>query len=318
MTTRVLITHDLNDSDRRRIESVSDSVSAEGARSMEDALAKAGEAEIIQAGDWSDELWQSAPRLKWVQSGGAGVERFMTPDFMASPIVLTNAQGVYAIPIADHVMAFVLLFCRRLNLLLRKQLQRAWADWGEYRLDELSGATLGIVGLGGIGSEVAKRAKGFGMRVIATRRRPGKPSRDADEVRGAAELPWLLAESDYVAVCAALTHETRHLIGEEQLRMMKPTACLINIARGGLIDEAALARALEAGRIAGAGLDVFEQEPLPSASPLWDMPNVVITPHNAGDSPRSHERLVDLFCENLRRYLAGEPLLNVVDKQAGY
>jgi phosphoglycerate dehydrogenase-like enzyme len=318
MPTKVLVTHHLNEHDRRRIESVSDSVSVGGARSMEEALAKAVEAEVIQAGEWSDELWKSAPQLKWVQSGGAGVEHFMTPDFIASPIILTNAQGVYAVPIADHVMAFVLHFCRRFNQLLRKQIQREWADWGEYRLDELNGATLGIVGLGGIGSEVAKRARGFGMRVIATRRRPGRSSQDADEVRGAAELPWLLAESDYVALCAALTHDTRHLIGREQLRLMKPTAYLINIGRGGLIDEAALAIALEAGEIAGAGLDVFEQEPLPSASPLWDMPNVMITPHNAGDSPRSHERLVDLFCANLKRYIAGEPLENVVDKQAGY
>jgi phosphoglycerate dehydrogenase-like enzyme len=253
-----------------------------------------------------------------VQSGGAGVEWFLTPDFIASPVVLTNAAGVYAVPIADHVMALVLHFSRQFNNLLRKQAKREWAEWGEFGAGELLDKTLGIVGLGGIGAEVARRAKGFGMRVIAVRRRPQLTSEHADEVRGAEDLAWLLAESDFVALCSALTHSTRHLIGQAELRLMKPTAYLINIARGGLVDEAALVTALQSAEIAGAGLDVFEEEPLPKESPLWDMPNVMITPHDAGSSPRSGERLMDLFCENLRRYIAGEPLLNVVDKEAGY
>jgi len=194
-----------------------------------------------------------------------------------------------------------------------------WEGWeGRRSSGELCGKTLGIVGLGGIGSEVAKRAKAFGMRVIATRRRPDRRSEFADEVRGADELGWLLGESDFVAVCSALTHETRHLIGAEELKRMKATAYLINIGRGGLVDEGALVAALRGGEIAGAGLDVFEREPLPSESPLWEMPNVMITPHDAGSSPRSHERLMEVFLENLRRYVAGEPLLNVVDKRAGY
>jgi len=318
MAVKVLITHGMSRADLERIEAVADSVTAEAARSMEEALAKAAEAEVIQGGNWSDELWKSAPRLKWVQSGGAGVERYMTPDFIASPVVLTNAAGTYAIPIADHVMAFILYFSRQFNHLLRRQIKHEWADWGEHEMDELKDKTLGIIGLGGIGSEVAKRAKAFDMRVIATRRRPERPSEHVDEVRAAEELPWLLGESDYVALCTALTSETRHLIGEEQLRLMKPTAYLINIGRGGLIDEAALVEALNAGEVAGAGLDVFEEEPLPKDRPLWDMPNVMITPHRAGDSPRSHERFMKLFCENLRRYVAAEPLLNVVEKEAGY
>jgi phosphoglycerate dehydrogenase-like enzyme len=318
VSVKVLVTYDIGEADLGKLRSASDSLVVEKAATMEDALAKAAGAEVIHPGRWSDDLWKSAPRLKWVQSGGAGVERFLTPDFIASPIVLTNARGIYAIPIADHVIAFVLHFSRVFNMLLRKQIGHAWADWGECDPDELVGKTLGIVGLGGIGTEVAKRAKGFDMRVIATRRRPELPSDYADEVRGADELPWLLRESDYVALCAALTPGTRHLIGEEQLELMKPTAYLINIGRGGLIDEQALIAALREERIAGAGLDVFAREPLPPESPLWDMPNVLITPHTAGSSPRSHARLMDLFCENLRRHAAGEPLLNVVDKAAGY
>jgi len=318
MAVKVLITHGMSRADLERIEAVSGSITAEAARSMEEAVAKAGEAEVIQAGDWSDELWKSAPKLKWVQSGGAGVEGYMTPDFIASAVVLTNAQGTYAIPIADHVMAFILHFSRQFNHLLRRQVKHEWADWGEHEMDDLKDKTLGIVGLGGIGSEVARRAKAFDMRVMATRRRPERPSKDVDEVRGAEALPWLLGESDYVALCPALIPETRHLIGAEQLRLMKPTAYLMNVGRGGLVDEGALVEALQAGEIAGAGLDVFEEEPLPADSPLWEMPNVMITPHRAGDSRRSHERFMALFCENLRRYVAGEALLNVVDKTAGY
>ncbi|MDH4179732.1 MAG: D-2-hydroxyacid dehydrogenase, partial [Armatimonadota bacterium] len=304
MSVRVLVTYDMSEADLEKIQSVSDSVDVEKAEGMEEALAKAAEAEVVHAGRWSDELWKSAPRLKWVQSGGAGVERFLTPDFIASPIILTNAQGIYAIPIADHVMTFVLLFSRRFNLLVRKQIGHAWAEWGECEPDELSDKTLGIIGLGGIGTEVARRAKAFGMRVIATRRRPDRPSDYADEVRDAEELPWLLRKSDFVALCLALTPRSRHLIGEDELKLMKPTAYLMNIGRGGLIDEQALIAALREGEIAGAGLDVFEEEPLPAESPLWDMPNVLITPHNSGSSPRSHERLMELFRENLRRYVA--------------
>jgi len=316
MPTHILLTRNAPDADLDRVRSVSPDLVVEKAPTMEQALSLAADAEVILAGRWSDELWQAAPNLRWVQSGGAGVERFLTPEFIASPIILTNAAGVYAIPIADHVMAFVLHFSRGFGRLLRSQLEHRWGE--EVEPDELTGKTLGIVGLGGIGAEVASRAKGFGMRVIAVRRRPERPSRFADEVRGPDALPWLLAESDYVALCSALTPATRHLIGEEELGRMKPTAYITNIGRGGLIDEPALIAALQAARIAGAGLDVFATEPLPADSPLWDMPNVLITPHTSGSSPRSHERLMELFCQNLRRYLAGERLLNVADKAAGY
>jgi len=318
VAVKVLVTHGMGSDDLERIEAVAEGVSAEAARTAEEAMAGAAEAEVIQAGRWSEELWKAAPGLKWVQSGGAGVERFMTPEFIASPIILTNAQGVYAIPIADQVMAFILHFSRRFNELVRRQIAREWEPWERRGSEELCGKTLGIVGLGRIGSEVAKRARAFGMRVIAVRRRPDRRSEFADEVRGVDELGWLLGESDFVALCSALTHETRHLIGEQELKVMKPTAFLVNIGRGRLIDEQALIAALRGGEIAGAGLDVFEREPLPAESPMWDMPNVMITPHDAGSSPRSHERFMAVFLENLRRYVAGEPLLNVVDKRAGY
>jgi len=299
-----------------RLRAISDTLVVDRSDSRDDAIQRAGEAEIVFAGHFSDALWKNAPGLKWVQSGGAGIEQFMTPNFIASPIVLTNAAGVYAVPIADHVMAFVLHFCRGFHRMLRNQIGRHWSH--DTEPDELIDKTIGIVGLGGIGTEVARRAKAFGMRVIATRRRPELPSEFADEVRGADGLHWLLAESDYVALCSALTQNTHKLIGEEELKRMKPSAYIINIGRGGLIDEPALMAALNANEIAGAGLDVFAEEPLPIDSPLWDMPQVLVTPHASGSSPRSHERLMDLFSENVRRYVSGEPLLNVVDKREGY
>ncbi len=314
----VLITREMDESDVRRIEAIDASICVETTENKGDAMAKAAHAEIIHPGHWSDDLWKAAPALRWVQSGGAGVEWFLTPDFVASPVILTNARGIYATPIADHVMAFILHFSRGFHRLLRRQLEHEWEDWERRSADELCGKTLGIVGLGGIGSEVAKRARPFGLRIIAVRRRPEMASEYANEVRGADELEWLLRESDFVALCSALTGETRQLIGEAQFGLMKPTACLINIGRGGLVDERALINSLTTGKIAGAGLDVFEKEPLPADSPLWEMPNVMITPHDSGSSPRSHERLMSLFLENIRRYITGEPLLNVVDKRAGY
>jgi len=313
---KLVVTFFASDDDLARLRAISDSLIVERSESRDDAIQRARDAAIVFAGHFSDELWKHAPLLRWVQSGGAGIERFMTPDFIASPILLANAAGVYAIPIADHVMALIIGFSRGLNRLVRAQMGHRWAD--EVEPDELMDKTLGVVGLGGIGTEVARRAKAFGLRVIATRRRPELPSEFADEVRGADDLHWLLAESDYVALCSALTQSTHKLIGDEELKKMKPTSYLINIGRGGLIDEPALIAALKAGLIAGAGLDVFAEEPLPTDNPLWDLPTALITPHTAGSSPRSHARLMDLFCENVRRYLAGEELLNVVDKGEGY
>ena len=316
MKVKLLVAFNAADQDVSRLRAISDDLIVECSGNRDDAIERARDAEIVFAGHFSDALWKNAPCLKWVQSGGAGIESFMTPDFIASPIVLTNAAGTYAVPIADHVMAFVLHFSRGFNRIQRNQIGRHWSHDSEP--EELVDKAIGIVGLGGIGTEVARRAQAFGMRVIATRRRPELPSEFADEVRGVDGLHWLLAESDYVALCSALTQNTHKLIGEEELKKMKPAAYIINIGRGGLINEPALVAALREGVIAGAGLDVFAEEPLPVQSPLWDMPQVLVTPHTSGSSPRSHQRLMDLFSENVRRYMVGEPLLNVVDKGEGY
>jgi phosphoglycerate dehydrogenase-like enzyme len=257
------------------------------------------------------------PRLRWLQQTGAGADWLMSvPEAVQGDWILTNASGVHAIPIAEHILALMLTLSRRIHRYVKAQRDHEWFRRG--RLGELDGATLGVIGLGAIGEKTAEKARGLNMRVLGLRRDPARQSPHVDALFGPRELHKLLAEADWVVVCAALTPETRGLIGEPELRAMKPSAYLINIARGALVDEQALIRALEEGWIAGAGLDVFEREPLPDDSPLWDMRNVVLTPHFAGATPHYADRVTGIFVENLRRYQRGDPLLNVVDKQLAY
>lgn len=283
-----------------------------------DVAGAMGEAEVffpLSSFLVTPEVVAAAPRLRWIQMASAGVERAMFPALRDRPITVTNAAGVYAVPIAEHTLGMMLALARGLPDLIRRQERHAWQGVDG---DELCGRTVVIAGLGGIGREIARRCRCFDMRVLATRRHPENPDPDADRVAGADALDTLLPEADWLALCAPATPETRRMIGREQLSMMEPTARLINIARGSLIDEAAMADALRKGRLAGAGLDVFEKEPLPPDSPLWDMPNVIVSPHTSGSSPRGLGRVLSLFQENLRRYLEGRPLKNVVDKREGY
>jgi phosphoglycerate dehydrogenase-like enzyme len=232
----------------------------------------------------------------------------------------TNGSGPHAIPIGEFVLAEMLMFAKDMPRILRNQRAKKWDRVGG---NELYGSTVGIIGLGDIGMSLAERAQAMGCRVLATRRSietaQGK-SGPVDELLPPSETNYLLQESDYVVVAAPLTPETRHMINAETLRLMKPTAFLFNIARGGLVDEPALIEALKSGVIAGAALDVFEQEPLPAESPLWEMENVIITPHISPTSGSGvfMRRHVELFTENLRRYLANKPLMNVVDVERGY
>lgn len=256
----------------------------------------------------------ATPGLRWMHTASAGVDHILFPELRDSDIVLTNASGVFNIPIAETVLAYMLAVVKRLPEFLAQQRERRWH---KLPLRELRGLTVGIVGLGDIGTEIARLCRAFGMHVLGLRRRP-LPSDVADEVLPPDRLHDLLARSDFVVIALPLTEETRGLIGRAELAAMKPGAWLINISRGAIVDEEALVEALREGRIGGACLDVFAEEPLPSESPLWEMPNVIITPHNSWSSPRIEEREVELFLENLRRYVSGEPLLNVVDKRAGY
>jgi phosphoglycerate dehydrogenase-like enzyme len=264
----------------------------------------------------------SLPRLRWVQSPAAGVGGMMGPDAAASQVVLTSARGVRARAIAEHVLAVTLALARQLHTAVRRQVEHRWA------LDEieasgatrtLKGRTMGIVGLGAIGAEVARIAGPFGMRVIATRRRAGLPRPEhVDEVFGPGNLPSLLAASDVVVLSAPLTPGTKQMIDARAVAQMKQGALLVNVGRGKLIDDEAVIAALTDGRLGGAALDVFSTEPLDPVSPYWDLPNVIVTPHAAGTMEDYWTPLVALFSENLRRFEAGAPLLNVVDKEAGY
>jgi phosphoglycerate dehydrogenase-like enzyme len=255
----------------------------------------------------------AAPRLRWIQSPVAGLEHSMFPELVASPVTLTNMRGIYSDHIADHAYALLLALARGLPQFMRRQARHEWST-KEVRVVHLPDATLGIVGLGGIGRELARRAKTSGMTVLAVDARPGERPTEVDELWSTDRLRELLQRADFVAVCAPHTPETERLIDREKLAWMKPTACLINISRGVIVELAALTEALQQGRLAGAALDVFEKEPLPADHPLWDMENVLITPHAAWMGPDSEARRLDVLRENLRRFVKDEPLLNVVDK----
>lgn len=266
-------------------------------------------------------LAERLPRLRWFQATSAGVDRLLESGalqlFAERGVVVTNARGLHATPIGEYVIAAMLMFCKGAHRFIRAQAQRRWE---RFMPAELRGKTVGIVGLGAIGSEVARLSKAFGCRVLAVRRSAtaGVRHKHADLVLPPSGLPTVLAESDFLVLATPLTPETRRLIGESQLRAMKPTACLINVGRGAIVDQEALARALREGWIAGAVLDVFEQEPLPPDSELWALENLVISPHISGGTERYMERAVVIFARNLRRYLRGDPLENVVDPQRGY
>lgn len=264
-----------------------------------------------------DHVVSRAPRLRWIHSATAGVDRIATPLVRERGLTVTNARGVFSRPIAEYVVMMALAIARRLPQLLELQRERTWQP---LRGRELSEMTIGIVGYGSIGEEVARLLAPFGCRMLATRRRPerGAGAASGVEMRRLDELDEVLRESDVVVVAAPLTDATAGLIGAEQLAAMRQDAWLINIARGRLIDEHALRRALESGWIGGAVLDVFSEEPLNPESPLYRTPNLVITPHTSWASDRVIERSVELFVDNLRRQRAGEPLRNLVDLEAGY
>ena len=264
-----------------------------------------------------DHVVSRSPRLRWIHSAAAGVDRIATPAVRERRLTVTNARGVFSRPIAEYVVMMALAIARRLPQLLELQRERTWQP---LRGRELSQLTVGIVGYGSIGLELARLLAPFGCRVLATRRHPERgPGVGVDvELYGLDRLDELLRASDIVVVAAPLTEETTGLIGAEQLGQMREDAWIVNIARGRLIDELALRRALEAGWIGGAVLDVFSEEPLPSDSPFYGLSNVVITPHTSWASDRVVERTVELFIDNLRRDAAGEPLRNVVDLDAGY
>jgi D-2-hydroxyacid dehydrogenase (NADP+) len=281
------------------------------------------DAEIVIAWSLRPEQVKSARNLRWVHSTAAAVHQLIFPELVNSDIVLTNARDVHGPVVAEHVMALVFALAKRIPQAVRFQQKHFWGQtalWDmQPRPREIAGATLGLIGLGSIGSAVAKHASALGMRVIASREHPDKPKpRNVEEIFAPAQLDRLLARSDFVVLAAPVTPDTQHLINANRLSQMKPDAYLINVSRGSLIDHAALADTLRNQTIGGAALDVFDKEPLAAESPLWDLENLLITPHTAGLTEKLWERNYALIAENLHRYLAHQPLLSVVDKKKGY
>jgi phosphoglycerate dehydrogenase-like enzyme len=286
----------------------------------ETAVAHAGRANGVDAHLLSSAFLEAAPDLRWAQAWSAGVERYITiPELMArDEIVLTNMKGMYGPVIAEHVFAMMLSMTRDLEFYMDAGRRGVWERGDGSAMGALQGRTMLVVGLGGIGSEIAMRAHAFGMRVLATARtqRPAPPY--VDVLGAAKDLNDLLPEADVVVLAVPLTDETRHMINRETLGMMKDGAWLVNISRGAVVDTDALVEALDSGTVGAAFLDVTDPEPLPEGHPLWGRDDVLITPHVAARAELSADRRWALMRENMRRFGAGEPLLNVVDKEAGY
>lgn len=285
----------------------------------EDMDALLAEAEVILGTImFPENMYKRALNLKWVHIANVGVDRFLSSELFEGKATITNSRGGLATPIAEHVLAFMFMLAQNAPRLLANKEKRQWERFNTMELWE---RTVGVIGMGAIGSEIIRVTKGVGMRVVATRRSAIKreAGKDGvDTVFPVKELPAMLHECDFLVIAAPLTDETRHMISDAQFRTMKPSAYIINIGRGPIIDEPALIRALKEGRIAGAGLDVFETEPLPTESELWTMPNVLISAHSAGVSDRRSQRLIKLFCDNLKRYVNGQELFNVVTKDKAY
>ena len=276
------------------------------------------EAEVILLSTSSLSLLSRSPKLRWVQFTSAGIDNILETGLFESDVIITNARGIHAVSIGEYVLGTILMFAKKAPLCFLNKQRKQWEKFVPF---ELRGKTLGIIGLGSIGQEIARLAKAFSMRVVATKRSIMKQelsTMGVDKVYPRCDLLEMLGKCDFVVLSVPLTKETTKMLGEQELKSMKSNTYLINISRSGVIDEKMLIRALREGWIAGAGLDVFETEPLPPESELWEMPNVIISPHIAGDNEMYNARVVEIFCENLKRYLIGHPLVNVVDKEKGY
>lgn len=310
------------------------------ARTGEDLRAAVRDADVLYSWQIPRNVPDETPRLRWVQLPSAGADHVRQLPVWSSDVIITASQGIHAVPMSEHFFAMLLALTRQIASLVRAQEHGEWLHTrgsSQHRPGELRGQTLGIIGWGKIGDAVAHLARAFGMRVVGTRWSAVVPREIKREMTAYSDPPWLepmdeepdiiypaarlgdvLAQSDVVLLLLPLTDETRGSFGEAAFASMKRSALFFNLGRGAVVDEEALIRALQTGTVAGAGLDVFTQEPLPRSSPLWSMPNVIVSPHIGGMSDMTRERGVHLFAVNLARYLEGQPLLNLVDRKGGY
>lgn len=309
----VLLTGDVDD---RRLAELSGIAPKAAIRRFPDnaALEAAVDDAVVVAGAVSRAGLARAKRLAWVHTWAAGPDKQLFPEMVASPVVLTSSKGNGAIPLAEHAMMLMMMLNRNAMGWIESQRQKVWK---RVTHGELNGLTVGIIGAGFSGADLALKAKAFHMRVLGLRRQD-VPTPNFDRMYSREQIRDFLAECDFVVVTAPLTPETEGMLGEDEFRAMKKTAYYVCFSRGGLADDKALYKALKEGWIAGGGLDAHGVEPLPADSPFWDLPNVIITPHNGATTKATAERGYRIFADNLRRYVAGEPLQNVVDKVHGY
>jgi D-2-hydroxyacid dehydrogenase (NADP+) len=287
----------------------------------EERIVAIKDAEVVVCGRLSPELIASASELRWVSFWIAGLDKQVTPELKARNVFITNASGVHAPNIAEQIITYILMFTRRMPYYMRAQMARKWAHDQVISFEELTGKTLAIVGLGRVGEALAVRAGSFGMRVIAAKRDVSSRHDQSiipDALYRPEQLPEMLSKSDHVCITMPYTRQTHHLFDEDMLAHMKASAYLYNVSRGKIIDEQALIAALKKGKLRGAGLDVFGTEPLSTDSRLWEMENVIITPHVAGFTPHYFARAAALLADNLERFIEGRPLKNLYDPQRGY
>ncbi|MEJ2185390.1 MAG: D-2-hydroxyacid dehydrogenase [Gemmatimonadota bacterium] len=303
------------------VDALSDGSGDGSGRATAEALAAVADAEVYLGLGIPAAILDAGPQLRWVHTGTAGVGSWLTPQMRQRDILFTNSAGVFGPAMAETVLAFLLHFARGLHVARRVQQAGTWDktafDGPEQPFRELGRSTVGIVGLGGVGREVARRCAALGARVLGLRRRAGTVD-GVEVVRGPDGLQRILRESDYVVVTAPETAETAGMLDAAAFAHMQAHAVVVNVGRGRIMDEDALVAALREGAIGGAALDVFATEPLPDGHPLWTAPNVLLTPHVSAYTGHFWEREAELIMENVRRYLAGQALLNVVDKSAGY
>jgi len=295
----------------RKIEAVA--VSSQDTKEIQKQLV---DADIIAGDQGVFPSIKNANKLKWIHSFSAGVEKVLTDEVIKSKVIVSNSSGIHAIPIAEHVLGFMLIFTRKFYDTFKKQQEKIWE--ANQDLTELREKTVLVVGLGHIGTEVARLVSCFGAHVIAIKHNLKNKPDFVSKVYSIEQLGNVLPSADFVVLALPLTADTKHLFDMEKFKLMKRSGSIINIGRGGLIKENDLITALEQRIIAEAGLDVTEEEPLPKESRLWEMENVVITPHHSGLSEKCMDRTIDLFCVNLKAYIKDEPLPNLVDKKRGY
>ena len=312
---KIVVQEGLSSEEMARLTSLFPDMDVVTAESEDEALEAIVDAEIY-FGRIPRSVFLKANKLRWIQVFGAGVETQLFPELIESDVILTCTSGAFNNVVADHAFALILAIARHIPTHVRNQDKGIWDRSGVCH--QIAGQTVGIIGLGNIGSEIAKRAHVFGMKVLAVDMRSMECPDFVDRLCGLKDMDKVLKNADYLVVIVPLTKKTRGMIGAAELSKMKPTANLINVGRGPIVDQAALIDALKNGVIAGVGTDVFENEPIEPESELWNLKNVVMTPHIAGPAPESRAASFEIFLENIKRFLAGEDMISVIDKREGF